>query len=678
MDFKRLRHNISKFFLGNSVPLSGFWSWSLPGHWNKTDLIDQYTRYVYAVVSAIAEEAAKVTFEVKQGEKPLLTHEFLKLMKMPNPDQSQFQFLELHFTFMKLCGESYWYMAKGIKSGQPKELYLLRPDLMTVAVDKEDPRGRVVGYVLNKLDGKKETFEKEEILHFKMPNPKDPYYGLGTVQASKTYIETEEYASTWTKNSIFNSGRPSGILSIKGVIPQEEFNQIKKQFKDNYSGTQNAGKTMILKGADGMDYQKLGMELGEVALKELKDMTRDDIMVMFRVSKTILGITDDVNRASALEARAVFTRNVIMPELDRFIDHLNAFLIPTWGENLTLGYKEMITKSDADKLNEWDKGCNRWLTINDIRLERGMKPVPGGDEFSRPITNVPIGTDPNQDPNNDPNADPKKKPKKDPNAEEDKPKKGLKKKDLRQQRADIFKQILFDTQIAWERQYKEIIVKEFKTQEKEVLKGNKAVFPEWTFDVVASKGRLVSTLTPLSLELLKEAAKFALDMADDGESELDITEEMRDFVHERITRLAEATNDTTITSIEQTIAEGVSSGESVAKLRDRIREVYDIASKVRAERIARTETLAASNDGALEAYRQSPLVVAKEWSAEADACEFCAGLDGKIVGLEEDFAKVGQDVEGEDGGKYTASYTDIETPPLHPNCRCAILPVAQK
>lgn len=105
--------------------------------------------------------------------------------------------------------------------------------------------------------------------------------------------------------------------------------------------------------------------------------------------------------------------------------------------------------------------------------------------------------------------------------------------------------------------------------------------------------------------------------------------------------------------------------------------MYDIADKVRAERIARTETLAASNAGANEAYRQSPLVKAKEWSTESDACEFCQSLDGKIVGLEEDFAKLGQDIEGENENKLRVDYEDIGFPPAHPNCKCAILPVAQ-
>ena len=650
-----IKQSIGKFFLGNSTPLAGLWSWAIPGTWNGQDLLKQYTRYVYAIISAIAEEAGKVEFEVKKGDKVLKAHPFLNLIKKPNPDASQFQFLEMHFTFMKLTGESFWYLPKGEKTKKPKEIYLLRPDRMEVNIAKENnPRGLVTGYAMRGADGKKIPFERDEIIHFKMPNPENPKRGLGTVQASKTYIETEEYGANWTKFSLFNSGRPSGVLSIKGMISDDEFKQVKKQFAENYSGTANAGKTMLLKGADGLSYQKLGMELGEVALKELKEMTRDDIMVMFRVSKTILGISDDVNRANAFEARQVFTRNVIMPELDRFIDTLNAFLMPLYGDDSVLSYADITMESDEDKLKEWETGHNKWLTTNDIRRERGLAPVVGGDVFYRPLSEVAI-TQPAKESS-----------------------KGLKKKELREQRVEVFNKLMFATQDAWEKQYKKVIDREFETQRKEILaRHKKGSFPSWEFDIETSNSRLFANLTPMSVALMQEASKYALELAGDDKTQLEIDDRIRNFVHDRVDRLVRATNDETISSIEQTISDGVVSGESVAKLKKRINEVYDYATKVRSERIARTETLAASNQGALDAYKQSPLVMAKEWSTERDACEFCRSLNGKIINLEEDFAKLGTSLEGDDGGKLKIGYTNISAPPAHPNCRCTILPVAK-
>lgn len=680
MDFKKIVNSVSKFFLGQSLTTSsGFWSWSTPGEWSKRDLIRQYERYVYAVVSSIAENAAKVSFEISKGDTVLKTHPFLELIKKPNPMQSQFQFLEMHFTYMKLCGESYWYLAKGDLTKKPKEIYLLRPDLVQVAVEQSG-RGLVTGYVLEKPGGERLPLDIDEVVHFKMPNPANPYYGMGPVQAAKVYIETEQYSAEWTRNSIFNSGRPSGILNIKGTINDDQFQALKRQYKEQYSGTTNAGKTMFLKGADGIDYQKLGMELGEVALKELKDMSRDDIMVMFRLSKTILGITDDVNRANAEEARGVFIENIIKPELDRLTDHISAFLLPVWGEGNVLGYEDPAMISDADRLTMWDKGWNRWLTTNDIREQMGLKPIPGGDSIYQSIANVPLNDKPRPAPqpapnngngNNGNNNDPNQNSLKD-----------VKKKDLGIQRIQIYVKQLFDLQEQWVSIYQRDINTEFDKQLKEILANNPkkaGEFAEWTFDTQASGARLMGSFIPLDAELMRAAAELSLGLADDSETNFRIDERIKQAIHDRIDLLAKTINDDTIRQLEETIAEGVLAGENLDKLRNRVKDVYSFASDVRAERIARSESIFASNAGAEEAYRQSPVVTGKEWSAEpTDACEFCLELDGKIVGIDEDYFKQGDEVvvgEGDNAHSYKVDYDNIGFPPLHPNCRCSLLPV---
>lgn len=650
-----LKQRISKFFIGPSRYGSTVWNWMIPGEWGKDKLLSQYKNYAYPIISAIAEEAAKVTLEVsKKTAKdiiPVPNHEILKLIENPNPMNSQFSFLELHFTFMKLCGESYWYMPNGEKSKKPKEIYLIRPDLMKVVVDKDDPSGKVIGYILNRGAGKETPFDLEEIIHHKMPNPLDPYYGFGTIQAARVYLQTEKYAADWTRNSIYNSGRPSGILNIKGIIDKAEFDQLKRQFKQEYEGTENAGKTLLLKGMDEINFEKLGMELDGAAMKEVKDMSRDDIMMMFRVSKTMLGISEGVNVSNAQENRLMFIDSVIKPELDRLVDALQKYLVPRFGTDLVLSYENPSMQTDAQKREMYIAGHNKWLTTNDIRMELGMAPLLGGDVIREPVQLVPTS-----------------------GGSEVKRLKMLKKK-AKSDRVEVFHKLLFDNQAQWEDKYLRFMRVEFNHQLKEIL--GKKSFTDWLFDLNASKTRIVGSLVPFGIELMKESAKFAFDLANDPDNELEVDESVKRYIHDRVDTFATATNDESVKAIEQTIAEGVADGESISELKKRLKQVYAFADDVRAERIARTETLAASNAGAAEAYKQSPLVVAKEWSAESNACEFCLELDGKIVGLEESFAELGEDVSGSGDNSYRVGYETLETPPLHPNCRCAILPVAQ-
>lgn len=102
------------------------------------------------------------------------------------------------------------------------------------------------------------------------------------------------------------------------------------------------------------------------------------------------------------------------------------------------------------------------------------------------------------------------------------------------------------------------------------------------------------------------------------------------------------------------LADGVNPSVATAKA-----EKYaDKLLRRRAETIARTETMRASNEGQTQLWAQArekgllSATAMKVWIAY-DPCPICAPLDGEIVPLDGVFS-IGGD------------------PPAHPNCRCTI------
>lgn len=92
------------------------------------------------------------------------------------------------------------------------------------------------------------------------------------------------------------------------------------------------------------------------------------------------------------------------------------------------------------------------------------------------------------------------------------------------------------------------------------------------------------------------------------------------------------------------------------------------AHRQRAMNIARTEMAYAYNQGAdfgiRQAYRENLIGAYKKvWTTSGDegVCSYCAGLDGKEVGMDGNFG-FGRGLFGTEG----------ELPPAHPNCACAI------
>lgn len=121
----------------------------------------------------------------------------------------------------------------------------------------------------------------------------------------------------------------------------------------------------------------------------------------------------------------------------------------------------------------------------------------------------------------------------------------------------------------------------------------------------------------------------------------------------------ELADDLSKTSRER-IKNAVERAHNEGDLRDSYDEILDaIGDDDRADVIARTETMAAANEGQRDAWDQAvedgllPEDARRVWIATSDACPICEELDGQETTLDGEYP--------DDGG---------DGPPAHPNCRC--------
>ncbi len=99
----------------------------------------------------------------------------------------------------------------------------------------------------------------------------------------------------------------------------------------------------------------------------------------------------------------------------------------------------------------------------------------------------------------------------------------------------------------------------------------------------------------------------------------------------------------------------------------------------RAQTIARTASARAYTDGQNAAWEASGVVKGKTWLVSPYACEFCEAaakeFGEKSVGVKDAFYERGATITGASGATMALDFDDTSGPPLHPNCRCSLLPV---
>jgi SPP1 gp7 family putative phage head morphogenesis protein len=191
---------------------------------------------------------------------------------------------------------------------------------------------------------------------------------------------------------------------------------------------------------------------------------------------------------------------------------------------------------------------------------------------------------------------------------------------------------------------------------------------------------------PSLLQVLIETGKDAMDALGLQPSLWDPYEVgVREYLAGRTTKIAADVNDETEKQLRATLTEGLKAGEGVHQLRARVEAVMGIAATTRADVIARTEVARVQSAADIYAWDQSGVVEGKEWFTAEDerVCKFCGPMNGRVIGLRENFFEKGdvQTEEGENrkGEKTTYSlnhdYDSVPGAPLHPRCRCTLLPV---
>lgn len=691
------------------------------GYAKKKVLLKEMKGWVFACVSAIADEIAQIDIKLykRKGDdiEEVTESPILDTLYKVNDFTTKFDHFWLTSAYLELTGESPWYLERD--SSGVTGIFFLDPSKITPIADSKT---LISGYRYEVGLGKKIDIPKENIIFLKFPDPSRPFRGLGTLEAASRSVDVDNYSEEWNSKFFQNSARPDSILNVNMVqMDDEQKESLKHSIADQYKGVEKSNKLMVLFG--DMKLEKFSTTQKDMDFLEQQRFTRDKIFGIFRVPKAILSQTEGVNYASAKSANYIFARWTIQPKMERIIEQLNEFYVPMFAgsEEMFLDFTNPIPEDEEIKLKNYTEGIDKWLTTNEVRLAEGLPPVEGGDSIYKPINLIPIDSDMNVPEKtikvielkvkdkkekivvskgriNQLNAKNVTKRKIDKKAKEykDNMKKQVKEM-LRKEIYDSNKRIVrwsdkkkltfWNVKDALSRRFikpvrdKQKIV--FEQQRKKVLKKlNKKKAIKASVDIsdlqlnkTEEAVITIAVVMPILEELFKESGdetfKFlGVDMVMDTS-----TEEIQTLLKAETRKFSNSATKTTNIAIKNQVAEGLKNNESIPKIAKRINGIFDEANRVRSEMIARTETVRYNSAATEQAFIDSGVVEAKEWNVEPDACQFCIPMAGAIVPLRGAFFDKGDEITGTDGGKMTLDYDTTEYPPLHVNCKCQLAPV---
>lgn len=330
---------------GGTGPAGGG-SWSVQGSKAAQLTVSSWNSTIYGIVDAQATAQSQVTWRLyrkarsgrPEDRTEVTTHPALDLWQHPNPFMTQADMIETLSNHYELTGEQWLAVSRaaGLNgAGPPLELWPMRPDRMLPAAH---PTKFIVGYVFRSGRGDV-PMGLGDVIYEKKPHPTDPYRGFSPIVAAMVDLRADREAAEYNAEFFANDATPSGIVKIPGYLPQPRWDELVQRWNEQHRGRGNSQRVHFMDQVENAEYVNLGYTRKDMQFTELRTWNTEAFMRAYRISDFVLGMLQDVNRATADAAAVWFGQAHTIPRANRTRSMLNMKLLGLYPGDLARGYE---------------------------------------------------------------------------------------------------------------------------------------------------------------------------------------------------------------------------------------------------------------------------------------------------------------------------------------------------
>jgi HK97 family phage portal protein len=315
----------------------------------------------------------------------VLDHPILDLFRKVNPVHNSFDLWELTTLYQEVHGCAYWHLRYD-ELGVPNEIWILPAQNVT---PRRVPNStKIVDYYRYQAGSHLQDFRPEEIIHFRYPDPKDPYTaGLSPLRAAFESISVLSDYLALKQAKLENRAIPDAVISPDEAIGEEERDRLEAQWNQKF---RRGGAGRVVVAESGLKVQLLNQSLGDLAALTEMSVTKEDIANAFHVPLSYL--TTNTNLANLQAAEHQHMAKAIHPRLRRRDQKINECLIPLFDPSGRL----FVASEDPVPVNQELSIAQQQMnlkfgivTINEVRGEMGLPPVEWGDKPWLPLQWAP-------------------------------------------------------------------------------------------------------------------------------------------------------------------------------------------------------------------------------------------------------------------------------------------------
>jgi len=339
--------------------------------------------WVYAAISTIISSYVQCPLRlVNKNDKQrelIDDHPILTLLKRPNPHISGTNFLELIVWCLDLPtaqtagGQCFiWGDGANFRKGQIPDEIWLQGDAGVKAVLNEQKILQAWEFDyqqgISPFDyGRGFRLGLQEVMRINYLNPYNQLAGVSPGYPVRVALSQDADAQQLNSAMISNGGQARGVYTAKKPMSPQQMEEFKANLAKFTGGPENAGKDRLIPWE--MEYNQLSLTPEDMQYMESLGWNRDTVMAAYKVSKYALQQYEDLNYATAKEAKRQLFDQAILPMHNMIMMELNS----AWMDNVGRGDLQLtVDLSGVTALH--DDMDARWKRA-DIAVQMGIPPI---------------------------------------------------------------------------------------------------------------------------------------------------------------------------------------------------------------------------------------------------------------------------------------------------------------
>ena len=358
--------------------------YNLFGNWfnNKYPNHTKYRGWVASCVDVWGKNFAQVKFRLYERLRDgnvaeVYEHPILDIFRKPNDFQTRWEQKYREAQHYALFGNAY-YLKIYDGLGVPRQLIQLDPTRIKAVSSRTD----YISYYEYHLGYEVIKLEPSAVIHYKYPDPINLIKGRSVISGLDIELDIDSYQREYLRKFYEQGGFMGLTFTTKETMEKDAWDRVNSMLQEKYgAGMNNQFKVALLES--GLMPVKSAYSLKDLDLKPQRELSRDEIISAFQVSKVWFGEGTSLNRANADTMVYQLAIGVIEPIMSYHDEVLtNELCVKDFGKEFFIKHDAVASRDIELLLKYYESGIqNGWLNPNEVREEENYEEYEGGEVF---------------------------------------------------------------------------------------------------------------------------------------------------------------------------------------------------------------------------------------------------------------------------------------------------------